>query len=148
MTDMPDRIWVSGNGSWHAVGDGVWASDTEYVRADLSSLAALAMREAAIDASKNSGKNYYMIQTGTGFKEIFPGGGAFVMRHQITDAIHALPVPSEAEILAAALKVPGIAALVEAAKSVRDPLSANSVGPWPEGYWQLASALAALEPKP
>ena len=132
MTDMPERIWVSGNGSWHAVGDGVWASDTEYVRADLSSLAALAMREAAAKCVEDVGEDE---------PDIFP------FANQIADMIRPIPPTfTSAAILAAALRVPKIAALVEAANQSR--LAMAGYVSRQSALDKLDAALSALEPKP
>ena len=69
-------------------------------------------------------------------------------RHNLTEAtrraIRALPTPDHAALLAAALKLPEVAAMVEAANAVLMHLPDD-----PDTVWRtLEDALAALEGKP
>jgi hypothetical protein len=84
----------------------------------------------------------------------FEEGGAFTAR-QISSRVRALPTTStEAEITAAALRVPQIAALVDAAKAYAfandcyDEESEIAMKAWRSARNKMNEALAALEPKP
>ena len=160
MTDAPERIWatpfdpeVMEGGTYCDAAARPTAPNHDawcYIRADLSSpLGAVAMRDAAI-------------------AEIDCGGcyGSCVdpanCRIEDVAAIRALPLPTHAALLAAALKLPEVAALVEAGKVLAamadryDPPDGDDdlecwsglAVPRIKHIRNLRTALSALEAKP
>lgn len=133
--------WFCGCEDWDCFGNMMWdetkagATEKWNRRADLSSpLGAVAMRDAAAEC---------------------------VMRARMGDAdndlrsiganIESIPLPTHADLLAAAIKQPEVAALVKAGNTVRDEL--KPYARMPDGcsdkaiqYWD--DAIDALEAKP
>lgn len=100
----------------------------------LDPLGAVAMREKA--ASK-----------ATGFLVGDPANGIPLrnpMSHEINTAIRAIPLPTHADRLAAALAMPEIARLVEAARKTWDEACSNHDKPPPIKYMAPYGGLAAL----
>lgn len=132
MTDMPDRIWVDFEmeGMVYTrppATNYLRGVTAEYVRADLAPIAALAMREAVSEKARSWAAIY---DPGTDERNTFT-----LFAEWVNDTF----APSEDEILAAALRVPKIAALVEAATEVeKSYIHLRALG----------AALAALESKP
>jgi len=117
MDEAPERIWAVPLEMHGAVMVGGWADTirqcpdgTEYVRADLASpLEAVAMRDAALKAIMDI------------WAELWPKMAELELQHPAQpeiDAICAIPLPDHAAMLAAALKLPEVAAMVDAAMGV------------------------------
>ena len=129
MTDAPERIWatpfdpeVMEGGTYCDAAARPTAPNHDawcYIRADLSSpLGAVAMRDAAISA--------------------IDADGEYVRAIGLSSRIRAIPLPTHADMLAAALKLPEVAAMREALERIK-----QDAGGWP--YDTACDALAALE---
>jgi hypothetical protein len=131
--DAPERIWIDNEpyeGRWHEGSAPKHERYThvfgEYVRADLASpLAAIAMREAAAgwhDAqitklqqqiAWNDERSARLGVSAWNGNTVC--NDAIAVHREAAKAIRAIPLPDDAQILAAALAVPEVARLVEAA---------------------------------
>jgi hypothetical protein len=144
--DAPERIWgypsyITGWNNGNAFNRKV-IGGTEYVRADLASpLEAVAMRDAALKAIMDI------------WAELWPKMAELELQHPAQpeiDAICAIPLPDHAAMLAAALKLPEVAAMVDAAMGV---IARWDSPDWKSGHTldhitKLRTALSALEAKP
>ena len=115
MSDAPETIWACESASGQCVVSFSTPSEDyriEYRRADLlaSTIGAKLMQERAADAIRKRGQGEIEVAL------IGPTTRAFYEAHEI---ILALPAPTEAEVLAAAMELPQIKALLVAPEELR-----------------------------
>lgn len=148
----PERIMLNKLTGAAMEGQDAFGNGVEYVRADLSALAAVAMREAAF-------------QTNMELSDISRKFGDMnSVRSLISaaEAIRALPIPDHTALLRAALELPEVRAVVGELKYIVDGLAIDpplyEIDPdedweWADSRWardtvkRICAALAALEGK-
>ena len=117
-TKAPERTWarVSENPSAELITSlSQFHGAVEYVRADLSpALGAAAMRTAAAKVANPEPP-----------QDVFMYLHEEVLRCKIAAAVRALPPPDHAALLAEAMRLPEIAALVEALDGILDAITAE-----------------------
>jgi len=118
MTNTPDEAWSD----YFAVAEKISASrreldalfNTIHAKRNTDALGAVVMRDECLEISDNIAADWHHHDDKRGW--IADTG------RDISDAIRALPIPTHAELLAAAMALPEIKALVDAGNLMTGPL--------------------------
>jgi hypothetical protein len=147
------NVWIDERSAFPEGAAAAWNS-----RADLAPLAALAMQEAAQRVLQNDPTIDFVMDLRICCDGQDCGCQGATIQQYLEFQIRTLPIPSDADILAAALRVPEIAALVEGLQNIArqrtireipdDELPADIDLGYDECIAEARRTLAALESRP